>query len=179
MLYTEWLIDSLDIIYHIESLVSGESLWNAAPFLFSNAVLVNVDIITKCIHVSTKYQWSIHEWTWINKLSLFLNLHFLDVEYEASIEDLLGNGTLSTKNHDFIVCDLVRKTHVSWNPMRFVDWSSGQRIWSSSNNLLPDILGNIITFNCINDVLLINSTTECKNEVIFESTECNSRSSDS
>ena len=134
---------------------------------------MDVNIITESIHVSTEYQWRIHEGAWIHKLSLFLNLHLLDIEYEASIEDLLSNGTLASENHYFVVSDLISKTHVTRNPVRFVNSSTSNRVLTS-NNFLPHIFRDIIAFNCVNNILLINSTSKCKNEVVLERTQCNS-----
>ena len=58
--------------------------------------------------MSTEHQWGVHEWAGVHKLSFLSDRHFLDVEYEASIEDLLSKGTLSSENDDFVISDLVR-----------------------------------------------------------------------
>ena len=51
---------------------------------------MNIDIVTEGVHVSTEHQGGIHERTWVYKFALFPNFHLLDVEYEASIENLEG-----------------------------------------------------------------------------------------
>lgn len=147
---------------------SGKSFWNAAPFLFSNVILVDVNIISKSIQVAAEHQRGVHEGAGIHKFSPLSNLHFLDVEYETSIEDLLSDSTFSAKDHDFIVCNLVGKTHVSRDPMRLVDLKRSGATATCSYNFLPDIFGNIIAFNGINNILLINPTTKCENEVVLE-----------
>lgn len=146
---------------------SRESFRNAAPFLFGNAILVDVNIISKSIQVAAEHQGRIHEGAWIDELSFFIDLHFLDIEYEASIEDLLSDCTFTTKNHDFIVRNLVCKTHVTRDPVRLIN---GQicRISTCGYNLLPHILGDVIALNGVNNVFLINSTSKCKNEVVLE-----------
>jgi len=77
---------------------------------------MDIDIVSECIHVASKDEWSIHEGAWINELTFLFDLHFLNVEQETSIEDLLSQGTLSSKDEYLIVSDLVGKTHVTWDP---------------------------------------------------------------
>ena len=69
---------------------------------------MDVDIISKSVKVSTEHQWGVHERAGVDKLAFLSDRHFLDVEYEASIEDLLSKGTLSSENDDFVISDLVR-----------------------------------------------------------------------
>jgi hypothetical protein len=68
---------------------------------------VDVNIIAKSIKVSSEYEWCIHEGTWVNKFALLSDLHLLDVEYKASIEDLLSEGALASKYENLIISDLV------------------------------------------------------------------------
>jgi len=136
--------------------------------LLSDVIFVDVDVISKSIKVSAEHQWGVHERARVNKLSFLSDRHFLDVEYEASIEDLLSKGTLSSEDDDFIISDLIRKTHVSRDPSSLVQG------WTL--NFLPHILRDIVAFNSVNDVLLINPSSKSKNVVILERGESNSRS---
>lgn len=88
-------------------MLSRESLWNAGPLLFSNFVLVNVNVVSKSIEVSSKHQGRIHERAWIYKLTFFFNFHLLEIEYETSIKDLESQSALATENKNLIVGDLV------------------------------------------------------------------------
>jgi hypothetical protein len=69
---------------------------------------VDVDVISESVQVSSEHQRGVHERTGINELAFVRDCHFLDIEYEASIEDLLSQGTLSSENDDFVISDLVR-----------------------------------------------------------------------
>lgn len=150
---------------------SRESLRNTRPLLFCNVIFMDIDIVSECIHVASKDEWSIHEGAWINELTFLFDLHFLNVEQETSIEDLLSQGTLSSKDEYLIVSDLVGKTHVTWDPWWFINRDACSWVWVCSYNFLPNILWNVITFNGINNVFLIDSSSKCKNEVIFERTQ--------
>ena len=44
---------------------------------------------------------------------------------------------------------------------------------------MPDILGNIVTLNGINNLTLVDSAAKSKNEVVFEAAESDTRASDS
>ena len=104
-------------MHHVAVLISGELLRNAAPFLLSDVILMNVDVITKCVHVATKHKRCVHEAARIHEFAFLSDLHLLDVQYKHSAEDLECDGTLSTKDQDFIVSDLISKAHVSRNPL--------------------------------------------------------------
>jgi len=69
---------------------------------------MDVDIISESVEMPTEYEWGIHEWTWINEFTFLFDFHVLDVEYEASIENLLSEGTLSSEDHDLVISNLVR-----------------------------------------------------------------------
>ena len=131
---------------------------------------MDVNIVSICVHVSAEYQWSIHERARIDKFAFLSNLHFLHIKNEASVEDLLSQSTLTAKNDDFIFSNLISQTHVTWNPCRFVtQWPGGLR--TDSSNFLPDILRNIVALNGVYDSLLVNSTSEGKDVVVFEGAE--------
>lgn len=94
----------------VNSITSGSSrerFWDASPFLLRNVVLVDVDIVSKGVEITSENKRSVHEWAGINKLTFLFDFHFLDIEYEASIENLLSQSTLTSKNDDLIVGDLV------------------------------------------------------------------------
>ena len=95
---------------------SGECFWDANPFLFGNLVLMDVNVVAKGVQITSKHKRSVHERTGVNKFTFFSDLHLLHIEYEASVEDLRSQCTLSSENHDFIVGDLVCKTHVPLDP---------------------------------------------------------------
>jgi len=87
---------------------SRERFWDAGPFLLRNVVFVDVDVVSKGVEMPTEHEGSVHEWAWINKLTFFFDFHFLDIEYEASVENLLSQSTFPSENDDLIVSDLVR-----------------------------------------------------------------------
>lgn len=147
---------------------SGECFWDACPFLVRDIVLMNVDIISKSVKMTTKDERSIHEWTRINKFTLLFDFHALDVEYEASIENLLSKGTFTSEDDYLIISDLIRQTHVSRNPSCLING------WSS--NFLPNVFGNIVAFDCVYDIFLIDSSSKCEDVVVFEWTQGNTRS---
>ena len=141
---------------------SRECFLDTDPFLFSDFVFVDVNVISKCVQVSTKYKRCIHERARVNKFSFFSDLHFLYIEYEASIEDLRSQSTFTSKNHNLIVSNLVSQTHIPLNPRGFINLRS--------RNFLPNIFWDIIALNSVYNSLLVNSASKCKDEVIFEST---------
>lgn len=99
-----------------------------------------------------EYERCIHERAWVDQASSFLDDHAFEIEDENSIKDLEGEGTLTSKDHDFFVSDLVSVAHVGGNPFGFVT--------DARRNLLPSIFLDIIDFNYINDSSLIHSAAE-------------------
>ena len=156
------MIRLIEICSSWSSQCSWELLGNAIPFLLSNAVFMDENIIAKGVQVAAEYQWSVHKRAWVNQFSLLPDFHLLDVEYKAAVKDLESQGALTSKNQDFVVRDLVGKAHIARNPLRFVQRRG------SALNLLPDVLRDVVTLNCINYILLIDPSTECENEVVFE-----------
>ena len=53
---------------------------------------MDIDVIAISIDAAVEDERRVHEAAWVNQLALFSDLHFLDVEYEASVEDLLGQS---------------------------------------------------------------------------------------
>lgn len=62
--------------------------------------------------------------------------------------------------------------------MSFVDRAVA-RVGPSSHDFLPDIFGDVITLDGVHDVLLIDSTSKCEDEVVLERAEGNTRSRNS
>mgnify|MGYP007112324709 CR=1 FL=1 len=139
--------------------------------MLSDVIFVDVDVISKGVEIASEHQGGVHERARVHEFAFFSHLHLLDVEYEAPVEDLRSQSTLSSENHDFVVSDLVSKTHVSLDPVGLVHLRS--------SDLLPNVFGDAIALNGVNNVLLINSSSESKDKFILESTQGNTRSCDS
>ena len=107
-----------------------------------------------------EYKRGIHEGAWIHKWSSFLDAHSLKIEDKATVENLERQRTLSSKDHDLFVRDLVGIAHVSRNPFGLVAATS----W----NLLPGIALNVIDLDCVNYSLLIYSSTEREEILVLE-----------
>jgi len=86
---------------------SWEGLGDANPFLLSNFVLMDINIISKRVQIASEHKWSVHERAWVHELSFFSDLHFFDIEYEAAIEDQESESTFTTKDQDFIISNLI------------------------------------------------------------------------
>jgi len=67
--------------------LSRKGFGDANPLLFGDLVLVDVNIVSKSIEISAKHERRVHERTWINELAFLLDLHLLDVQDEAAVED--------------------------------------------------------------------------------------------
>ena len=48
-------------IVQAEQAISRELLWNAIPFLFCDAVLVDEDVVSEGVEIASEYQWRVHE----------------------------------------------------------------------------------------------------------------------
>lgn len=46
-------------------------------------------------------------------------------------------------------------------------------------DFLPDVLGDVVTLDCINDILLVYTTSEREDVVVLKCTQSNTRSSNS
>ena len=138
-------------------------LGDDGPFLLRDVVLVDVNVVSVGVQVMVEDQRSVHEAARIDKAATLAHLHFLDIEYEAPVEDMEGGGTLPTEQQDLIIGDLVSEAHVAGNPARLVDLRGG--------NLLPDVARNVVNFNSINDSLLIDAPAESEDVVVLEDAE--------
>ena len=73
--------------------------------------------------------------------------HLFDVKYEHSVEDLERDSTLSSKDHDLLLSNLVGQAHIGRHPFSFV---SSWRL-----NLLPYVSLDIVDFDYINNSFLV------------------------
>ena len=71
-----------------------------------------------------------------------------------------GCRTLTSKQKDFVIRDLVGKTHVRRHPVGLVDLGSA--------NLLPHVPRDVINFYRINNALLIYSSTKSEDVVVLK-----------
>lgn len=154
----------------LSELSSKNSLGNAWPLLFWDGILVDVDVVSIGVEVVVEHEWGVHEWARVHEGASLIDLHLLNVKDEHSVEDLESQSTFTSKDHDLLVCDLVSQTHIGWNPFGLV--TQGWR------NFLPRVSLNVVYFNYINDSLLINSTSKCKEILILETAEGNTRPRD-
>lgn len=92
---------------------------------------MHINIVAIRVETPIEYKRSVHERTWINEGATLPNLHLLNVKHEAPIEDLERQGRFTTKDQNFILCNLVGQSHVRWHPPCLVD----QGRW----NFLPNI----------------------------------------
>lgn len=74
-----------------------------------------------------------------------------------------GCRTLAAKQKDFVIRDLVGKTHVGRHPVGLVDLGSA--------NLLPHVPRDVINFDRVDNALLIYSSTESENVVVLKHCE--------
>ena len=143
-------------------------LGDDGPLLLWNVVLVDINVVSIGIQVVIEYQWSVHEGTRIDKTTSFLDLHLLHIEHKTPIEDMESHCTLATEQYDLIVSDLMSQAHVGRNPLRLVNF------WSS--NFFPGIPRDIVDFNSVHNLLLVNPPTKSENVVVLESAERSSSS---
>jgi len=122
---------------------------------------MDVNIITEGIERATEDEGRVHKAAGVNQLSAFLDLHLLDVHDEATVEDLLSQSTLTSKDDDLVVRDLVGQTHVAGDPLALVEAGSAL-------NLLPDVLRDVVALYGVYDILLVDSSSERENVVVLE-----------
>lgn len=75
--------------------------------MFGDLVLVDVDIVSESVEVAAKHERCVHERAWVNELAFLLDFHLLDVQDEAAIENEEGQRTLTSKDEDFVIGNLV------------------------------------------------------------------------
>ena len=75
-------------------------------------VLVHINVIAVGLHVAVEDKRRVHKGARVNKTSSLLDLHLLDIEYEAAVEDMESNSALPTKKNNLVVSDLVCQSHV-------------------------------------------------------------------
>jgi hypothetical protein len=130
-----------------------------------------VRIISIGVETSVENQGSVHERARVDKTATLTNLHFFNIKDEATIENLESHSAFASKYHNFVVGDLICKTHVRRNPLRL--------IYNRSWNLLPNISRNVVAFDSVDNLLLINTTAKGENIVVFECTETHTSSRNS
>jgi hypothetical protein len=111
-----------------------------------------VRIISIGVETSVENQGSVHERARVDKTATLTNLHFFNIKDEATIENLKSHSAFASKYHNFVVGDLICKTHVRRNPLRL--------IYNRSWNLLPNISRNVVAFDSVDNLLLINTTAK-------------------
>ena len=122
---------------------------------------MHVDVVTVRVQATIENEWSVHERAGINKTSVLAHAHLFYVEDIAPIENLEEDGGFTSEDHDFLVGDLVRQTHVRWHPACFVNSHS-------TSNLLPYVSLDVVHFNSVHDAFLVNTPSESKHVVVLK-----------
>ena len=68
---------------------------------------MHVDVVTIGVETVVEDKWRVHERTRIHETASLVDLHALHVKDEDSVEDLEGQSTLASEDHDFFLSDLV------------------------------------------------------------------------
>lgn len=95
----------------------------------------------------------------------------MDIEDKTPIENLERKSALASKNQYFMISYLVSQTHIPRDPVRLVNLRGFY--------FLPDVFWNIIAFDGVYDVLLIDSASECEDIFVHKSWQSYSRPCDS
>ena len=82
---------------------------------------MDINIISICIQATIENKRCVHEGTGIYQASVFTHAHFFHIENITTIENLEHDGAFASKDHDFLICDLVGETHVRRNPVGLVN----------------------------------------------------------
>lgn len=118
------------------------------------------NIISVSVQASVKNQRRVHERAGVHKTAALTDLHALNVEDKAAIEDLESKSRFAAEYQNLVVSDLVSEAHIGGHPFGFVDEAG----W----NFLPNVAADVVALNCVNNLLLVNATAKCKNVVVFE-----------
>ena len=121
---------------------------------------MHVDVVSIGVKVGVEDQGRVHERTGVDQAAPLTNLHLLHIEDEAPVEDVEGRRALATEEDDLVVSDLVRKAHVRGHPVGLVAFGSA--------NFLPHISGDVVNFDCVNDALLVDSSSEGEDVVVLK-----------
>ena len=124
---------------------------------------MHVDVIAVGVKARVEYQWCVHERTRIHEAASLTNLHLFHIEDETSIEDVESCGALATEQKNLVVSDLVRQSHVRRHPVGLGNLGPA--------DLLPDISRNVVNFDRIDNALLVDPATKCKDVVVLEDAE--------
>lgn len=136
-------------------------LWNNSPLSLLDRVAMHIHVVSVRVQVAVEHERSVHERAWVNKTAMLTNAHLLNVEYIATVEDLEQYRRLSSKDHDFLVRDLVGQSHVRGHPTSLVDARAPAY-------LLPNVPLDVVDFDRIYYSLLINPTAKCEHVLVLE-----------
>ena len=121
---------------------------------------MHVDVVSVGVEVRVEDEGRVHERAGVHQTAPLTNLHFLNIEDEAPVEDVESRRAFATKEDDLVVGDLMSKAHVGGHPVRLVDFSA--------TNFLPHISGDVINFDCVHDALLVDSSSEGEDVVVLK-----------
>ena len=68
---------------------------------------MHVDVVTVGVETVSEDERRVHERAGVYQTASLVDLHALHVEDEYSVEDLEGQGALASKDHDFLLSDLI------------------------------------------------------------------------
>ena len=131
---------------------------------------MNINVIAISVEAAIEHKWCVHEAARINQTTSLTNLHFLHIEDKAAIEDMEGECTFTSEEQDLVVSDLMGKAHVARHPVGLVDLRGC--------DFLPDIARDVINFYCVNNSLLIHSSTKCEDVIVLKDTQGSSSARD-
>ena len=84
--------------------------------MLGNVVAVNINIVTIRIQIVVENKRRVHKRTRVYKTSPLFYLHLLNVEDKTSVENLESDRAFSSKQNDFVVCNLVSQSHIGRHP---------------------------------------------------------------
>ena len=86
---------------------NSRSLSNNRPLTLSNVVAMDINIVSISVQITIEYKWCVHKGTGVYQASMFTHAHFFNVEDIAAIKNLEHDGTFASKDHDFLISDLM------------------------------------------------------------------------
>lgn len=121
---------------------------------------MNVNVIAIGIETVIEDQWRVHKRTRIHQAASLTNLHLLNIEYEAAVENVESHSTFPTEEQNLVIGDLMGQAHIGGHPLRFVDF------WRC--NFLPYVTTDVITLDGIDDAFLIDSTSKGEDVIVLK-----------
>ena len=79
------------------------------------------NIISVSVQASVENQRRVHERAGVHKTAALTNLHALNVEDKAAVEDLERKSRFAAEYQNLVVSDLVSESHIGGHPFGFVD----------------------------------------------------------